>query len=235
MGKKPPPPTEPKTPKTHFLQVRSVRGKTDDRVLAEVVTDGIAPNASTAIAFMNTTQPDLSLNEMVNSLRDQGRQVNANDFSQQEQMLNAQANALNAIFAELCRRAALNMGTHMEATERYLRLAFKAQGQCRTTVETLATIKNPPVVYAKQANIAHGPQQVNNGTASGFETSTRAPAHAHGKTESQQTKLLEGDRNGGTYLDTGAAATSTGGHPAVEAVGAVQRPEDRGRQGHGSS
>jgi hypothetical protein len=41
----------------------------------------------------------------------------------------------------------------------------KAQNQCRMTLETLSTIKNPPVVYAKQANIAHGPQQVNNGTA----------------------------------------------------------------------
>jgi hypothetical protein len=27
----------------------------------------------------------------------------------------------------------------------------------------LATIKNPPVVFARQANIAQGPQQVNNG------------------------------------------------------------------------
>jgi hypothetical protein len=30
------------------------------------------------------------------------------------------------------------------------------------TLETLATIKNPPVVFARQANIAQGPQQVNN-------------------------------------------------------------------------
>lgn len=229
MGKKPTPPTQLKTPKTHLLHVHSVPGKTNDRVLAEVVTDGIAPNASTAIAFMNTTQPDLSLNEMVNSLRDQGRQINANDFRQQEQMLNAQANALNAIFAELCRRAALNMGTNLEATERYLRLAFKAQGQCRTTVETLATIKNPPVVYAKQTNIAHGPQQVNNGTVPGFETSTRVPAHAHGKTESEQTKLLEGDGNGSTYVDAGAAGAAAAGNPALEAVGAVHRPCNRSR------
>ena len=195
-----------------------------------MVTDGIASNASTAIAFMNTTQPDLSLNEMVNSLRDQGKRVSSNDFSQQEQMFNAQANALNAIFGELCRRAALNMGTHMDVTERYLRLAFKAQGQCRTTVETLATIKNPPVVYAKQANIAHGPQQVNNGKAPGFDISTRATAPAHGKTESEQTKLLDGDRNGGAFMDAGTAATAARGNPAVEALGAVHGAAHRGGQ-----
>jgi len=43
-------------------------------------------------------------------------------------------------------------------------MALKAQGQCRTTLETLAAIKNPPVLFAKRANIAHGPQHVNNGT-----------------------------------------------------------------------
>ena len=42
-----------------------------------------------------------------------------------------------------------------------MRLSLKAQGQCRATLETLAVIKNPPV-FAHQANIAHGPQQVNN-------------------------------------------------------------------------
>jgi hypothetical protein len=38
-----------------------------------------------------------------------------------------------------------------------------AQSQCRAT---LATIKHPPVMgYVRQANIAHGPQQVNNASA----------------------------------------------------------------------
>jgi hypothetical protein len=38
-----------------------------------------------------------------------------------------------------------------------MHLALKAQGQCRATLETLATIKSPPMVIARQANIAHGP------------------------------------------------------------------------------
>jgi hypothetical protein len=40
----------------------------------------------------------------------------------------------------------------------------RAGHQCRATVETLALSKNPPV-FARQANIAHGPQQVNNEAA----------------------------------------------------------------------
>jgi hypothetical protein len=52
---------------------------------------------------------------------------------------------------------------YMKNWEGYLRMALKAQNQCRMTLETLATIKNPPV-FTKQANINNGgQQQVNNG------------------------------------------------------------------------
>ena len=47
-----------------------------------------------------------------------------------------------------------------------MRMAMKAQSQCRMTIETLATLKNPQVVFAKQANINNGgQQQVNNRVA----------------------------------------------------------------------
>jgi hypothetical protein len=75
-------------------------------------------------------------------------------------MLTAQAHTLDAIFNSLAQRAALNMGEYIQACETYLKLALRAQSQCRTTWEALATIKNPPVMgYVRQANIAHGPQQ----------------------------------------------------------------------------
>jgi hypothetical protein len=59
-----------------------------------------------------------------------------------------------------------------------MRMAMRAQNQCRMTLETLATIKNPPVVYAKQANINNGgQQQVNNGVepTGGNEASCVSP------------------------------------------------------------
>lgn len=230
--------TEPKNeppprPKTHTLNVKRQPGKSDDRALADVITDGIVSNASTAITFMDATHPDLSLNEMVNSLRDAGRQVNGNDFTQQEQMLNGQATALNAIFAELCRRAALNMGQHLEATETYMRLALRAQSQCRTTIETLSAIKNPPIVYAKQANFANGPQQVNNGVIGGQKGEPQEAPAAHEGNGSPQTKLLEGEQHGRTVLDAGAAAAPARGNPTLEAVGAVNRANQPRRQGKG--
>src|SRR5262245_59178701 len=85
------------------------------------------------------------------------------------------------VFTELTRRSMLNMGEYLDAADRYMRLALKAQSQSCATLETLATIKNPPTVFARQANIAHGPQQVNNGVPL-----TRAENH-----ESPPNKLLE--------------------------------------------
>ena len=57
---------------------------------------------------------------------------------------------------EAMRRAADTLAEHAEML---LRIGLKSQSQCRATLETLAQIKNPPIVYAKQANITNGPQQ----------------------------------------------------------------------------
>ena len=82
---------------------------------------------------------------------------------QVEEMLLAQASALNAMFTSLAERATKQ--EYMKNLEAFTRLALKAQSQCRATLETLADIKQPRhVVIAQQANLAHQ-QQVNNGTA----------------------------------------------------------------------
>jgi len=48
-----------------------------------------------------------------------------------------------------------------------LKLALRAQNQCRATIETLSVVKNPPTAtFVRQANIAAGHQQVNNGMVS---------------------------------------------------------------------
>jgi hypothetical protein len=48
--------------------------------------------------------------------------------------------------------AALNMGQYLDAADKYMRLALKAQSQCRTTVEALGELKNlQPVAFIHQA------------------------------------------------------------------------------------
>jgi len=69
-------------------------------------------------------------------------------------MLTAQAHTLDAIFNNLEQRA-IN-AEYMDNLDRYLKLALRAQSQCRATWEALSTIKSPPVMgYVRQANGVH--------------------------------------------------------------------------------
>jgi hypothetical protein len=80
------------------------------------------------------------------------------------------------------------------------------------TLETLSAIKNPPVVYAKQANIAHGPQQVNNDTSA-----TRGS-----KNPNSPNKLLE--QSNEIPMDAAAPDAAGDCNSPMEAAGALDRP-----------
>lgn len=220
----------------NVLQITERPGVSKNRQLADVATDGVATNAMTARTFLGTTQPHLCITEMVASVKDHGLRVNSNDLAAAEQMLTAQSIALNAIFAEMARRSALNMGEYLDASERYMRLALKAQGQCRATIEALAAIKNPPVVFAKQANIANGPQQVNNGVASApanraaNKQEQAAPAHGeNGKPANELLEMTDGER-----LDAAAQGAAGSANPWLATVGAIDRAKVVRWEGTGS-
>ncbi len=91
------------------------------------------------------------------------------------------ATALQTLFARLV-ESSMKAGM-LPQQETAMRLALKAQSQCRATLETLVAIKKPPIVYAKQANLTTGPQQINNAAA--------APQRARGK-KTKPTQLSGG-------------------------------------------
>jgi len=210
----------PKDRTLKFLPSR--QDMTQDEHVAEVLVEGTATSAMTVAAFAKGTHGAVDLTEVFRALQADGRAVKAGDLAGVEAVLAAQVVALNLIFGELARRAALHMDEHLDAMDRNLRLAMKAQSQCRATAETLAIMKQGPAVYARQANIAHGPQQVNNGV---LRPSTGS--RPGGKTESVNPELLRA--NDGERLDTGATGTTSGSNPALEAMGAKHRAEDAGR------
>ena len=145
-------------------------------------------------------------------------EVGVSDMKRAEAMLHAQAHALQSIFMNLALKATKQ--EYLKQWEAHLRMAMKAQNQCRMTLETLATIKNPPVVFARQANINNGGhQQVNNGTQA---KTPRAPG-ANSATE--QTELLEASN--GQRLDTGAAGATGDADSHMATVGEVHRPAQR--------
>jgi hypothetical protein len=138
-----------------------------------------------------------------------------------EEMLVSQAMALQTIFTSLARRAQAQ--EYQRNLEAFLGMALKAQAQSRATISALVDLKFPrQVSFVKQTNTAHGPQQVNNGTATDQSTRTK-------EIPSQHNELLE-DSHGGTYLDIGATAAAARGNPEMEAVAAIDRPQEPCRQ-----
>jgi hypothetical protein len=212
--------------KSRHLQMTSEPGKTTDRLMTDIVSQGLATNATVTARFSCADFGELSLTDMVASLRECGDAANRGDLTSAERMLHSQAVALNAIFGELARRAALNMGEYLPATETYLRLALKAQGQSRATLETLAAIKNPTVVFARQANINNGgQQQVNNGAAP-ENAAVRAGAHGH----TANSAIQPNEQSGGTdelLTDARASQTTSRAHPGLEPVEEVNRAANR--------
>ena len=131
--------------------------------ITPLALDATVLNSIVSSMFTTKTMgASLDLSKLVATLNQKVKDLKEGDSSQTESILFSQAVTLNAIFLEMARRAALNMNEHIHATEAYMRMALRAQNQVRLTLETINTIKNPPVVIAKQANIASGPQQVNN-------------------------------------------------------------------------
>ncbi|WP_321899144.1 hypothetical protein [Paraburkholderia heleia] len=157
----------------------------------------------------------LSVAELGLALNDMVSQIQGGDMSSVERLLVTQAVALNTLFGECARMVGKHMGTHLPATDAYMRMALKAQQQSATTLKILGEIKNPrQVAFIKQANVANGPQQVNNGT----------PSPARGENVTTSNELLEHQH--GEWLDAGTEGEASRGNQTVEAVGAVNRAQD---------
>lgn len=166
------------------LQVVAQDGKSDARLKADISLAASTTAMAASLPYAENLFGECDTTEICDSIRDKIIAVRNGNMNGPEALLVAQATSLNLIYTDLTRRAARNMGEYIHAAERYMRLALKAQAQCRATIETLAALKNPPVVYARQANVA-GQQQVNNYAAAAEPT----PAE---KVEDAPNELLEG-------------------------------------------
>lgn len=159
----------------------------------------------------------MEIADLVDELKGLGKEIADGDMTRIEKMLANQAILLDTLFANMMCRA--NQCETMKGMETYMRLGLKAQAQARATAESLSVIKNPPVVYAKQANIAAGHQQINSYVC--------MPAHGDARTEEDESapnKLLE--VSDGERLEFGEEAAAGRSHQDMATMGAVNRAGD---------
>lgn len=197
-------------------QITPVKAKEPPPNLMTAANAAVDPRANAGVVILEYGKPfgEQNINELITALSATTSKVMDGNMKPVEAMLIGQAQALQSIFTSFSRRAIVQ--DYQKNLESYLRMALKAQNQCRMTLETLANIKNPPIVYAKQANIAHGHQQVNNGVP--------ATAPAHEKKSIQSNELLEHQH--GEWMDSGTAGAAGGINQDMEALGAVNRSQD---------
>ncbi|WP_394791522.1 hypothetical protein [Rhodoferax sp.] len=137
---------------------------------AQTVTAAtLSPSVGAALVVAQVTHQEsaLDLLEVANYFKAAAVTAADGDLKPLQEMLAVQARSMDLLFNDFLRHSSLQ-ASH-DVRERYIKLAFKAQSQCRATVETLAVIQQGPAVFARNANINNGQQQVNNGvpTAAG--------------------------------------------------------------------
>ena len=224
--------TRPKTPAParappkNVISIIQLEGQSTANSLAQAA---IRPNVNAALVVHayqdNLLGRDTGLDGLAYGLTASMDRSKGGDLSTLEDMLIGQATALQTIFTSLALRAQAQ--TSQRNLEAFLGLALKAQAQSRATITALVDLKHPKqAMFVKQANIANGPQQVNNGVPADPERSALACARA-GEKQNLQNKELE--LNDGQWLDTGATGTTGRTDPHLEAVGKGHGADKRRR------
>lgn len=202
----------------NILNLRYQPGETPEVSVSRLVAAGLVSNV-TVLTDWRGSLPPAGLTPLVAAVTESADRAKSGDLGDGEALLMAQALALNALFTDLLHRA--RYAALVAHQERYLKFGLRAQSQCRATLETLSAIKNPPTVFAKQANIAAGHQQVNN--------SLTLPAGSRaGETGAGLNKLLEA---GHERLDFSTATATAEVDPQLAPVGILDGTADAGGKG----
>ena len=199
------------------LQLVAKEGQTREQLLAELAMNPAVRAIFSLHKYSDHSLGTYDITTLTGLMHERVKKMHDGDLQQAETMLLSQAYVLDAVFHELLGRARTNMGTYLETSETYLRLAYRSQSQCRSTLETLGFIKNPKsVVFVRQANIANN-QQINN---------NRSRAK---KKKKDPNKLLE--QTHAERLDARAPGAAKLDDSPVAALEAVDGTANRGGQG----
>ena len=161
--------TTAKTPRTNADKATEIvltQGKGDDpgEVLANAVLSQNIRHGHVAAVFaggiMNNTGETLVLMDCAKFVQQRGSDAIGGDLSFASAMLASQAISLDTMFAEFARRSAINLGQHLDAADRFARLAMKAQAGSRATLEVLAKLHQPREQTVRHIHVNEGGQAV---------------------------------------------------------------------------
>ncbi len=124
-----------------ILEIVAIKGDTEAKAIARAAMESTSRNGMAAIEFMPEVFSGADLNACVNQIRDGAEKIKKGDLSGMEETLVAQVHLLDALLTNMAMKA--SRAEYIQTMESYLRMAFKAQAQCRATVETLTEMRYP--------------------------------------------------------------------------------------------
>ena len=195
--------------KTKVTQAQTSAAKdgVNDFTAAHIVAPATSA-ATIVMTYMKAGDGDIGL-AILKQLEEQECRLATGSLIDAEKMLMNQAVALHAIFTKLALRASSANGA--EQIQCLMGLALRAQNGCRATLQTLSELKYPrQATFVRQANIAHGLQQVNN-----------AGSNARAQEDSPQGANKLSGGNHGVLQNSGTSGASGTCDPVVATVGEI--------------
>lgn len=158
------PKTAKKAPAKPAVTVEAQKGETEADTMARVMVSpfwrhGILEHGIASRAF-DKVPGEPHFDDFAKAIKGRADAVLEGDLKLASELLVAQALSLDAMFAELARRAAINFGDYPLAAERYARLAFKAQANSRAAIEALAKLHQPREQVVRHVHVNEGGQAV---------------------------------------------------------------------------
>ena len=146
------------------LQLEHAPDETGAQAMARKLLEPHLRHAVTASAFagkvLGKDVEGPGLMDYVRHEQSVTAKAESGDLSIASRLLASQAITLDAMFTELARRSALNMGEYIDAAESYGRQALKAQSNCRATLEALAKLHLPREQTVRHVHVNEGGQAI---------------------------------------------------------------------------
>lgn len=208
------------------LLIEQTSDETGAQAMARKVLDPGFRHAVTASSFggkvLGSSIEHPGLMDYVDHVLKVGGKAEAGDLAIASRLLASQAITLDAMFTELARRAAINMGEYIGAAESYGRLALKAQSNCRATVEALAKLHQPREQTVRHVHVNAGGQavvadQFHHHQAGGLEIERTSQCHA------------SDDRAAGTRPSLPSPDALRNAVPVASRTGKASLPHARGK------
>lgn len=203
------------------LEANEITDEFIDKMKMAVTASAFCTPEVASAAIIQDLHRTTQIDALVDELRHQTALVQDGNLQRPKAMLMAQAQALDTLFLSLCKRSLANAreGQYLDAADRYMRLALKAQSQAVRTLEVLGQLINPrPMAFVQQANIANGPQQVNN--------------HPACENTNSADQTIKEARNG-IFTDVRTSCIEVTADPPMGTLEEVQRAKDPRRQKKG--